>query len=252
MNNYRKRLFILLMVLSLVLFSFIISIIWSAFISNNVIIKILLWFILGLLLSFSIIFLLGIFLLVYKIHYGKAIGVFNPLIKGTIKFLYPLIMALCSIFKIDKDKVKGSFIEINNELLLNNSKNKFAPHEILILLPHCIQNSPCSHKITVDVSNCKKCGNCQVGDIIDLTQKYNVKLAIATGGTIARKIIKETKPKSIVAVACERDLSSGILDTDPLPVIGILNLRPFGPCYNTGVDLKKLEEGLKFLLKEVE
>ncbi|SES73835.1 DUF116 domain-containing protein [Anaerobranca gottschalkii] len=252
MNNYNKRLFVLLMVSALVLFFFIISIIWSALISNNYIIKILLWFILGLLFSLSIIFLLGIFLLVHKIHYGKTIGSFNPLIKSSIKFLYPIIMAMCSIIKIDKDKVKGSFIEINNELLLNNLKNKFAPDEVLVLLPHCIQNAPCSHKITTDVSNCKKCGNCQVGDIIDLTQKYNVKLAIATGGTVARKLIKEMKPKSVVAVACERDLSSGIIDTDPLPVIGILNLRPFGPCYNTGVDLNRLEEGLKFLLKEVE
>jgi hypothetical protein len=159
-------------------------------------------------------------------------------------------MSLCTIFKIDKDKVKGSFIEINNQLLLNSFKYNFKPKDILILLPHCIQNANCGYKITGDTNNCVKCGNCQISDLIDLSEKYEVKLVVVTGGTAARNIIKEIKPKCVIAVACERDLSSGIIDCDPLPVMGILNLRPYGPCFNTGVDLERLKESLKFLLKE--
>ena len=73
-----------------------------------------------------------------------------------------------------------------------------------------------------------------------------VDLSVATGGTLARRIIKEKRPKAIIAVACERDLTSGIVDSYPLPVIGILNQRPFGPCINTRVDMKDVQEALEY------
>lgn len=66
-------------------------------------------------------------------------------------------------------------------------------------------------------------------------------MAVATGGTLARQIVKQIRPKAIVAVACERDLTSGIQDVFPLPVVGVLNERPFGPCFNTRVDIKRVE-----------
>jgi hypothetical protein len=50
-------------------------------------------------------------------------------------------------------------------------------------------------------------------------------------------------------VACERDLTSGIQDTHPLPVYGILNERPEGPCRNTLVDLTTLEKALRFFIQ---
>jgi len=52
------------------------------------------------------------------------------------------------------------------------------------------------------------------------------------------------KPKAIVAVACELDLTSGIRDTYPIPVIGVLNRRPNGPCYNTSVDIAEVKKAL--------
>jgi uncharacterized protein len=75
-----------------------------------------------------------------------------------------------------------------------------------------------------------------------------VGLAVATGGTLARRIIVERRPKIIIAVACERDLSSGIQDSYPMPVFGITNHRPYGPCYDTDVDLERVEEALKIFL----
>jgi len=59
--------------------------------------------------------------------------------------------------------------------------------------------------------------------------------------------VKDVKPEAIVAVACERDLSSGIVDTYPLPVLGIPNERPFGPCLNTQVDLEKVKDAIRAL-----
>ena len=50
-----------------------------------------------------------------------------------------------------------------------------------------------------------------------------------------------------MAVACERDLTSGIQDSYPIPVIGVLNERPFGPCRNTRVDLAAVGERHRLL-----
>jgi hypothetical protein len=49
-------------------------------------------------------------------------------------------------------------------------------------------------------------------------------------------------------VACERDLTSGIQDTTPLPVYGIFNQRPFGPCLNTQVPVAQVEAVLAEVL----
>jgi hypothetical protein len=75
-----------------------------------------------------------------------------------------------------------------------------------------------------------------------------VHIAVATGGTIARRIVIEVRPDLIIAVACERDLTSGIQDTTPLPVYGIFNQRPFGPCLNTRVALDRVESVLREVL----
>jgi hypothetical protein len=114
------------------------------------------------------------------------------------------------------------------------------------MLPHCLQTIECDVRITHNISNCKRCGKCEIRDLIKISEDYNLRLFVATGGTIARRIVKEARPDAIIAVACERDLSSGLVDTYPLPVIGILNERPFGPCVNTRVDLAKVREAIAF------
>ena len=80
-----------------------------------------------------------------------------------------------------------------------------------------------------------------------------MQLAVVTGGTLARKKVLELKPQAIVAVACERDLSSGLQDVYPLPAFGILNERPHGPCVDTKVSLERLRAAvLSFIEPEAE
>ena len=87
-----------------------------------------------------------------------------------------------------------------------------------------------------------------MGDLLNLRDKYGVRLAIATGGTIARRIVVQTRPRCIIAVACERDLTSGIQDSYPLPVFGVLNQRPHGPCVDTLVPMNALEDAVRIFL----
>ncbi len=74
-------------------------------------------------------------------------------------------------------------------------------------------------------------------------------MRVVTGGTLARKAVEVLKPRCILAVACERDLTSGIIDSFPLPVWGLLNERPYGPCFNTFVSSEDVEKALQRLVK---
>jgi hypothetical protein len=64
---------------------------------------------------------------------------------------------------------------------------------------------------------------------------------------MALRLVRDTKPDVIIAVACERDLLSGIRDIYPMPVIGIRNTRPEGPCRNTRVDCGAVEDTVKLI-----
>ncbi len=174
----------------------------------------------------------------------------SRLLRGlTLKVLYPAMMAIGSFSKEKKEKLQAIIIDINNHLI---RKEKPKASRILLLLPHCLQVNECDIRITHNIYNCKRCGRCEIKDLIEIADENNLKLFVATGGNLARKIVSDVHPEAIVAVACERDLSSGIADTFPMPVIGIPNERPFGPCFNTRVSLEKVKEAIRIFVTEKE
>jgi hypothetical protein len=163
-----------------------------------------------------------------------------------LKVLYPVVMLAGAFFKDKKERLQLFIIDLNNRLVRTDGiKTK----RILLLLPHCLQINDCDVRITNDIYNCKRCGRCNVKDLISIAEENNLKLFVATGGNLARRIVKDVKPEAVVAVACERDLSSGIADSYPLPVLGIANERPVGPCFNTRVNLEKVKEAIEFFGK---
>lgn len=166
----------------------------------------------------------------------------------TIKLFLPLMVLLARFLGISKERVRHSFIKVNNELV-RSENDTFEPHEILILTPHCLQSSSCSIRLSYNVDHCERCGRCPVSMLLRLRDHYGVQFAIATGGTIARRIVVQKRPRMIIAVACERDLTSGIQDTYPLPVYGVLNERPNGPCLDTLVPERSIEHALRMFLK---
>ncbi len=165
------------------------------------------------------------------------------------RFFLPLMELMGRLGGISPTDVRGSFIKVNNELV-GTDQRRYQPGEALILLPHCIQRATCDLRLSYDVDHCRRCGMCPIGGLLDLRDRYGIHLAVATGGSIARRIVVEKRPRFILAVACERDLSSGIQDTYPLPVYGLLNQRPHGPCYNTLVDPAEVEETLRRFIRE--
>ncbi len=160
-----------------------------------------------------------------------------------LKVFYPILMLLRAFFKTKKERFQILVIELNNRLVRSG---RYRVKTMLLLLPHCLQISDCDVRITHNIYNCKRCGRCGIKDLIGISDEYGLKLFVATGGTLARRIVQDARPEAIIAVACERDLSSGLVDTYPLPVIGVLNERPCGPCLNTRVDLAKVREAITF------
>jgi len=245
----KKRIFIFLLLVSCVVLVGVAFLLWWVPYVGLANIHPSLPLILAIALACLVLFGLGGALtLVLTILRGKNLF-FNRRIRGVvIRELFPLLVGVGRCFGISKQAIRRSFVAINNKLVLAEAK-KVKPNQLLILLPHCLQNHDCTVRITGKVENCKKCGKCKIKDLATLSETYHVPIAVATGGTLARRIVVEKKPKVIIAVACERDLSSGIQDSYPIPVFGIFNRRPFGPCFDTDVDMELVEKGIRTFLE---
>lgn len=243
-NRPKKRIFIGLLVVTCLLLFFLILLVWYVPLVGLRNIHPSLPFIYSLFLAFLVLSMgVGGLLLIVTVIRGRDI-LFSQKLRGiTAKVLFPLMILMGRFVGVSKEKVQQSFIELNNHLVRSNH-HRSRPQRILLLLPHCIQNFDCPIKITGNVKNCKRCGKCEIKDLIELGDEFQVKIAVATGGTLARRIIVENKPEAIVAVACELDLTTGIQDVYPIPVIGILNERPFGPCINTRADIQKVKKAI--------
>lgn len=186
----------------------------------------------------------------YRVLKGKKIGKYIMKINFKIvDLLYPMLIILGNTLSIPKNEIRKVYVKLNNDYIYSNRYN-IKSEDILILIPHCIQKSECKLKITTNVKNCKSCGLCNVADLLKLQNKYNVNVFIATGGTLARKKIKEFRPKAVVAVACERDLTAGVQDIKQIPVLGVFNKRPNGPCVDTKIDAEEVESAIKFFIGE--
>ncbi|MGV8152745.1 MAG: DUF116 domain-containing protein [Alkaliphilus sp.] len=165
------------------------------------------------------------------------------------KLIFPLLNFLSKHFKLNKNSIRKKYIRLNNKLIASRKYN-IKNEKILLLLPHCLQKSLCVHRITFDINNCKMCGECDIFEMIRIKEMYGLQLYLVTGGTIARKIIVDLKPEVIVAVACERDLVSGLGDVAKIPVYAIINDRPKGPCIDTEVDIIEVEQVVQLFLGE--
>jgi hypothetical protein len=148
--------------------------------------------------------------------------------RNLIFYLLPFTMKLASSLGISRDRLSHSFIKVSNVLVRPDTGSG----PVLALFPRCLRK---------DIRS----------EIQDICGKYpDVIFNTAAGGTAARRIIRETHPRAIIAVACERDLMSGIRDVAPrIPVIGIPNSRPHGPCKDTTLDLEKFGSAVEFFCR---
>jgi hypothetical protein len=162
---------------------------------------------------------------------------------------YPLGRIPSVILPISKEAYRESFLRYQNNLLLALSLSGRI-QRILLLLPHCLQYHDCKIRITRDINDCADCGDCDICHLKDLGKKYAISIGIANGGTLARKLVQDTHPDYIIAVACHRDLTDGLRESWHYPVYAILNERPFGPCFDTKVDVQEVDRVIAKVLAD--
>jgi len=125
-----------------------------------------------------------------------------------------------------RDWVENAAVQVYNALASNRAR-KVGPGELLILIPRCLS------KQTLD-------------GVLAVAGRYQVPVFVATRGQLARRVIRERRPRAVVAVACERDMVSGLHDVaGRVPVLGLTMTLPSGPCRDAVLDLERLEEWVK-------
>lgn len=250
MNDGKKRIFILLGGGMLLVYAAIFAFIWFLIANRSPLFnKVLL---IGIIAAFVVMMLflsIGLSCLVYSLWHFSSSKRLNNWNRRVVEAFFPAVLRLGHFVGIERETIESSYIKIVNQMTVASGE-KFAPKDILILAPHCLQWVECPHKITIDVHNCHRCGRCSINGLLTISEERGVQFVVASGGTFARKFAKELQPKAIIAIACERDLTSGIQDMQKIPVVGVLNERPNGPCYNTTVQLCKVQQAIDYLVKQ--
>ena len=103
----------------------------------------------------------------------------------------------------------------------------------LVLLPHCIQLASCKAEILTDLTNCRTCGLCPVGDVLEnaLAERWDVR--IANRSHKAYRQAREFAPDLMVAVSCTDRLLKGLLKIPDVPSLAIPLGLPHGMCVDT-------------------
>jgi hypothetical protein len=125
-----------------------------------------------------------------------------------------------------RDWVENASVKVYNAMALVRGR-KVGKGELLLLIPRCLS------KETLD-------------GVLGIAGKYGVPVFVATRGQLARRVIRERRPRAVVAVACERDMVSGLHDVaGKIPVLGLTMTLPSGPCKDAMLNLGQLEDWVR-------
>lgn len=125
-----------------------------------------------------------------------------------------------------RDRVENAAVKVYNTLAMLRGR-KVSQGELLLLIPRCLS------KVTLE-------------GVLGIAGKYGVPVFVATRGQLARRVIRERRPRAVVAVACERDMVSGLHDVaGKIPVLGLTMSLPAGPCKDAVLDLGQLERWVR-------
>ncbi|MFZ5623365.1 MAG: DUF116 domain-containing protein [Gemmatimonadota bacterium] len=170
-------------------------------------------------------FLVWWFLIVASFYLGRPL-LPEPLAeRGLFLRLMRLTSRVAERFS-RRDWVENAAVKVYNGLAVARNR-KVGSGELLLLVPRCLSRE------TLD-------------GVLGVAGKYGLSVFVATRGQLARRVIRERRPRAVVAVACERDMVSGLHDVaGKVPVLGLTMTLPSGPCKDATLDLPKLEEWVR-------
>ncbi len=149
---------------------------------------------------------------------------------------------------VEEKELFQLYVETKNRSLVKN----FAAtpyNERILLLPQCLRAKHCPAELGKYGYECQECGSCSIEKIKHVTKKLGYKgTYILPGGSIAKKILLEMKPKASLGVACFKELVLGSYLCEKLGIIGQGVALIRDGCINTLVDWKILNEALNIRL----
>lgn len=149
---------------------------------------------------------------------------------GLLPWVMPRLERVAGWIGISRDVMGNSMLKVFDRLALGRRRAGIAPADLLILLPRCL-------------------GREAMRKAMEVSSRYDVPLFVASRGRYARQMLAQRRPKAVVAVACERDLVSGIHDVaGRLPVLATTLTLPDGPCKNTDLSVADLERQVRKLI----
>jgi hypothetical protein len=227
--NERRSTFFVLAALSAFVFAAAIALLWylvkPRFGQFHPLLPGLIQWALILLAALSLFVALVEWVLVVKL--GKSIVPYSAMQKFILSVL-PRAVWLGGKFGVSRDRVGNSFIKVHN-LVTRSFAQRLSAERVLVLLPRCLKREARSR-------------------IVEAAGEGETKVLTVAGGEEAREAIRKYRPNFILAIACERDLMSGIRDVAAkIPVLAISNRRPEGPCKNTDFSEDELKEAFRFI-----
>src|SRR5579884_2744985 len=125
-----------------------------------------------------------------------------------------------------RDWVEHAAIDVYNALA-ERRRRPVRRGELLVLIPRCLSKEA-------------------LDGVLAIAGRYEVPVFVATRGQLARRVLRERRPRAVVAVACERDMMTGLRDVaGGLPVLGLTMRLPNGPCRDAQLDLDVMERWVR-------
>lgn len=151
--------------------------------------------------------------------------------------LYSPAKWMCRVFSIREDLVDEILIELRNAVMLEDFKHS---KRRAIVLPQCMRHPKCKARCDPIIGyECKKCGLCDIGRIVEAGEKYDFKVFVVPGDSFVRKIMQSYKPGACLGVACYTELTESMQAVSKMvPVQGVCLLKD--GCYDTKVDVDEV------------
>ena len=144
---------------------------------------------------------------------------------------------ICRVFSIREELVDEILIELRNAVMLEDFKHS---GRRAVVLPQCMRHPKCKARCDPIIGyECKKCGMCDIGLIVEAAEKYNFKVFVVPGDSFVRKIMQSYKPGACLGVACYTELTESMQTVSKMvPVQGVCLLKD--GCYDTKVDVDEV------------
>ena len=149
---------------------------------------------------------------------------------------------------VEEKELFQLYVETKNRSLIKNFAATLY-NERVLLLPQCLRAKDCPAELGKYGYECQGCGRCSIKKIKHVSENLGYKgTFILPGGSIAKKILLELKPKAALGVACFKELVLGSYLCEKLGIIGQGVALIRDGCINTLVDWKILNETLNIRL----